>query len=121
VVLQVVRVTRGSVVRGWLASVTVGAVVSEQVAGPAVEGLADALLPNSFGLPRDVLAVVLMLGFALHINGSGFTSRQSAEQDCLSAIAFALEGNPADYDPTAEAVALDVTVAPAARFPICSL
>lgn len=33
---------------------------------------------------------------------------------CLSAIAFALEGNPADYDPSAEALTLDVTVAPAA-------
>lgn len=41
-------------------------------------------------------------------------SRHEAEQDCLSAIAFALEGNPADYDPTAEALTLDVTVAPAA-------
>jgi hypothetical protein len=37
-----------------------------------------------------------------------------AEQDCLAAIAFALEDNPADYDPTAEALALDVTAAPAA-------
>jgi len=35
-------------------------------------------------------------------------------QHCLSAIAFALEGNPADYDPSAEALTLDVTVAPAA-------
>ena len=50
---------------------------------------------------------------ALHINGGGLPSRQDAEQDCLSAIAFALEGNPADYDPSAEAL-LDVTVAPAA-------
>jgi hypothetical protein len=51
---------------------------------------------------------------ALHINGGGLTSRHDAEQDSLSAIAFALEGNPADYDPTAEALTLDVTVAPAA-------
>jgi hypothetical protein len=51
---------------------------------------------------------------ALHINGGGLPSRHDAEQDCLSAIAFALEGNPADYDPTAEALTLDVTVAPAA-------
>ena len=50
---------------------------------------------------------------ALHING-GLPSRQDAEQDCLSAIAFAPEGNPADYDPSAEALTLDVTVAPAA-------
>jgi hypothetical protein len=51
---------------------------------------------------------------ALHINGGGLPSRQQAEQDCLSAIAFTVEGNPADYDPTAEALTLDVTVAPAA-------
>jgi hypothetical protein len=51
---------------------------------------------------------------ALHINGGGLPSRRDAEQDYLSAIAFALEGNPADYDPTAEALTLDVTVAPAA-------
>jgi hypothetical protein len=30
---------------------------------------------------------------ALHINGGGLPSRHDAEQDCLSAIAFALEGN----------------------------
>jgi hypothetical protein len=51
---------------------------------------------------------------ALHINGGGLRSRHDAEQDCLNAIAFALEGNPPDYDPTAEAFTLDVTVAPAA-------
>jgi hypothetical protein len=51
---------------------------------------------------------------ALHINGGGLPSRNDAEQDCLAAIAFALEGNPADYDPTAEALTLDVTVTPAA-------
>jgi hypothetical protein len=51
---------------------------------------------------------------ALHINGGGLPSRQEAEQDCLSAIGFALEGNPADYDPSAETITLDVKVAPAA-------
>jgi hypothetical protein len=51
---------------------------------------------------------------APHINGGDLPSRQDAEQDCLSAIAFALEGNPADFDPGAEALTLDVTVAPAA-------
>jgi hypothetical protein len=51
---------------------------------------------------------------ALHIDGGGLPSRHAAEQDCLSASAFALEGNPADYDPTAEALTLDVTAAPAA-------
>jgi hypothetical protein len=51
---------------------------------------------------------------ALHKKGGGLSSRQDAEQDCLSAIAFALEGNPADFDPSAEALTLDVRVAPAA-------
>jgi hypothetical protein len=51
---------------------------------------------------------------ALHINGGGLPSRHDAEQDCLSSITFALEGNPADYDPTAEALTFEVTVAPAA-------
>ena len=52
---------------------------------------------------------------ALHINGGGTPTRADAEQECLSAIAFALEGNPEDYDPAAEAITLDVNVAPAAR------
>jgi hypothetical protein len=51
---------------------------------------------------------------ALHINGGGTPRRADAEQEALSAIAFALEGNPDDYDPTAETVTLDVKVAPAA-------
>jgi hypothetical protein len=36
----------------------------------------------------------------------------------LSAVGFALEGDSRDYDPSAEAVTLDVNIAPAAR--ICS-
>lgn len=51
---------------------------------------------------------------ALHINGGGTATRQEAAEESLSAIAFALEGDPQDYDPSAEAVTLDVTVAPAA-------
>jgi hypothetical protein len=51
---------------------------------------------------------------ALHINGGGLLTRADAERDCLSAIAFALEGDPADFDPTAEALTLDVKIAPAA-------
>jgi hypothetical protein len=51
---------------------------------------------------------------ALHINGGGTATREEAEQQSLSAIAFALEGDPRDYDPLAEAVTLDVIVAPAA-------
>jgi hypothetical protein len=50
---------------------------------------------------------------ALHINGGGTSSREEAERESLSAIAFALE-DPRDYDPSAEAVTLDVNVAPAA-------
>jgi hypothetical protein len=49
----------------------------------------------------------------LRITGGGLPSRHDAEQDRLSAAALALEGNPADYEPSAEALALDVTVAPA--------
>jgi hypothetical protein len=51
---------------------------------------------------------------ALHINGGGAPTRSDAEQESISAIAFALEGNPDDYDPAAEAITVDVTVAPAA-------
>jgi hypothetical protein len=51
---------------------------------------------------------------ALHINGGGAPSRADAERESLSAIAFALEGDPRDYDSDAEAVTLDVSVAPAA-------
>jgi hypothetical protein len=51
---------------------------------------------------------------ALHINGGGTATREDAEQESLSAIAFALEGDPSDFDPSAEAVTLDVSVAPAA-------
>jgi hypothetical protein len=50
----------------------------------------------------------------LHINGGGTPTRQDAEQECLSAIAFALEGDPRDYDTDAETLTLDVNVAPAA-------
>ena len=39
---------------------------------------------------------------ALHINGGGTLTREDAERDCLSAIAFALEGDPRDYDTDAE-------------------
>jgi hypothetical protein len=50
---------------------------------------------------------------ALHINGGGTATREDAERESLSAIAFALEGDPRDFDPSAEAVTLDVSVAPA--------
>jgi hypothetical protein len=51
---------------------------------------------------------------ALHINGGGTPTREDAERDALSAIAFALEGDPRDYDTDAETLTLDVRVAPAA-------
>jgi hypothetical protein len=51
---------------------------------------------------------------ALHINGGGTPTRADAERECLAAIAFALEGDPRDYDADAETVTFDVTVVPAA-------
>jgi hypothetical protein len=51
---------------------------------------------------------------ALHINGGGAATREDAERQCLDAIAFALEGDPSEYDSDAQAVALEVSVAPAA-------
>jgi hypothetical protein len=51
---------------------------------------------------------------ALHINGGGTASREEAERDCLSAVAFALEGDPRDYDSNAETLTFDVSVASAA-------
>jgi hypothetical protein len=51
---------------------------------------------------------------ALHINGGGTSTREDAERESISAIAFALEGDPRDYDPPADAITLDVSVVPAA-------
>ena len=51
---------------------------------------------------------------ALHINGGGVATREDAERQCLEAIAFALEGDPSDFDGNAQAVALDVSVTSAA-------
>ena len=53
-------------------------------------------------------------GYTLHINGGGTATREEAESDALSAIAFALEGDPRDYDTDAETLTLDVNVASAA-------
>jgi len=51
---------------------------------------------------------------ALHVNGGGAATRQDAERQCMEAIAFALEGDPNEYDSDSQAVALEVSVAPAA-------
>ena len=51
---------------------------------------------------------------ALHILGGGTPTREEAERECLDAIAFALEGDPTDYDSEARAVVLKVSVVPAA-------
>lgn len=51
---------------------------------------------------------------ALHVNGGGTATRQNAERQCMDAIAFALEGDPNEYDSGSQAVALEVSVAPAA-------
>jgi hypothetical protein len=51
---------------------------------------------------------------ALHINGGDTTTREDAQRECLDAIAFALEGDPSEYDSETQAIALEVSVAPAA-------
>ncbi|MDQ3988313.1 MAG: hypothetical protein M3291_03780 [Actinomycetota bacterium] len=51
---------------------------------------------------------------ALHVNGGDAATRQDAEHQCMDAIAFALEGDPDEYDRDSQAVALEVSVAPAA-------
>jgi hypothetical protein len=51
---------------------------------------------------------------ALHINGGGTPTREDAQRECVDAIEFALEGDPSDYDSDTQAVALKVSVAPAA-------
>ena len=50
---------------------------------------------------------------ALRINGGGCSTREEAQVDCLSAVSFALEGDPRDYDVDADVVSLEVSIAPA--------
>jgi len=50
----------------------------------------------------------------LHINGGGTPTREDAQRECMDAIEFALEGDPNDYDSDTQAIALEVSVAPAA-------
>ncbi len=49
----------------------------------------------------------------LHINGGSTATREEAERECLAAIEFALQGDPRDYDSSAQTFTLDVSVAPA--------
>ena len=51
---------------------------------------------------------------ALPINGGGTATREEAEQDCLTAVSFAIQGDPRDYETDAETITLNVSVAPAA-------
>jgi hypothetical protein len=51
---------------------------------------------------------------ALHLNGGGTSNREEAERASVDAIVFALQGDPHDFDTDAEAITLDVSVAPAA-------
>ncbi len=51
---------------------------------------------------------------ALHINGGGTATREEAQRDCFTAIEFVLQGDPRDYDGSAESFTLHVSVAPAA-------
>jgi hypothetical protein len=48
----------------------------------------------------------------LHINGGG-RRREAAERDCLTATAFALQGDSRDYDTDADTLILNVSVTPA--------
>ncbi|MGH2394964.1 MAG: hypothetical protein ACRDGH_15985, partial [Candidatus Limnocylindria bacterium] len=51
---------------------------------------------------------------ALHINGGGTATREDAQRECMDAIAFAPGGDPSEYDSDTQAIALEVSVAPAA-------
>ena len=51
---------------------------------------------------------------AVHINGGGTVTREDAERECLDAIAFALQGDPTEFDASAVAVTLDVSMSPTA-------
>ena len=41
-------------------------------------------------------------------------TREDAQRECLDAIECALEGDPSEYDSNTQAIALEVSVAPAA-------
>jgi hypothetical protein len=50
---------------------------------------------------------------ALHIVGGGADTRDAVERQCLEAVAFALEGDPDEYDDESDAVELEVTISAA--------
>jgi hypothetical protein len=64
-------------------------------------------------LPTGNLAILLTMSLSeqmpladvknrvptLHVNGGGTATREDAERDCMSAIAFALEGDPGTTTP----------------------
>ena len=47
---------------------------------------------------------------APHIIGGGTGTRDDAEREQLDAVAYALEGDPADYDDSNQVLALEVSV-----------
>jgi len=51
---------------------------------------------------------------ALRIIGGGDLTREEAEQHCIEAISFALEGDPDEYDSETEVITLEVSIAHAA-------
>ena len=51
---------------------------------------------------------------ALRINGGGSATRREAERASMEAIAFALEGDPSEFDSDSETLNLSVKLAPAA-------
>lgn len=51
---------------------------------------------------------------ALRINGGATSSRQEAQRMSIQAIAFALEGDPGEFDSESEAMTVEVKFAPAA-------
>lgn len=46
--------------------------------------------------------------------GGGTATREDAQGECMDAITFAQEGHPSEYYSETQAIALEVSVAPAA-------
>lgn len=49
----------------------------------------------------------------LRINGGGTSTRENTERECVSAVTFALEGDPRNHNPGAVSLSLDMNVVPA--------